>query len=203
MQRSIACNGRDLGVQDLPDLHDQVLTAGQLTLHKIDVYVEIFVIELVYHFPANEGAEALEVHHEACLRVWMTLYGGYKLEIVAMPVFVGTGAKYLRVLLGCPLRIVELVGGVKMFFTGDVDHYFQKFPANFGNNPEQPAGSSLLIQGNIPIVQEITYQHDAFLVFELHVMLFQKVFNLGTIFAGEGFQEFFLVRRNLHQLAVL
>lgn len=100
-----------------------------------------------------------------------------------VPVFVGTGAKDLRIFLRCPLRIVQLVGGVKMFLAGDVDHYFQKFPANFGNNPEQPADGGLLIQANIPVIQEFANGNDIFLVFELHVRLLQEGFYLGAVFA--------------------
>lgn len=165
MQCAVACNGWDPLVQNPPDLYDEGLAAGQLALHKIHVHVEVFVVELLDNLLADEGAKALQVHHEACLRIGMALDRGNELKIVAMPVFVGTGAKYLHVLFRCPLRVVKFVGGVKMFLAGDVDHRFQKFPANFGNNPEQPAAGGLLIQADVPVIQEIAYQHDVFLVF--------------------------------------
>jgi len=39
-----------------------------------------------------------------------------------VPVLVRTGAKYFLILLYRPTGVVQFVGGIKMFFSANVDH---------------------------------------------------------------------------------
>ena len=126
---------RDAGevcVQDAPDLDDEIFAAGQFTGHEVDVEVQVLMVELVDHFLPDEGAQLLQVYHKAGLGVWFALHGDDEFEVVAVPIIVCAGAKDLCIPLWRPLGIVELVGGVEVFFAADVDHLSWDSAANIG-----------------------------------------------------------------------
>jgi hypothetical protein len=124
MQFSEAGNGRQVPLKDPPDLNGKVLTTGKFALHKININIQILVIQFIDHLGANQGAEALQIDHKAGFRVRRSLNGYDELKIVAMPVFIRAGAKDFSIPFFRPLRVVELVGGVKVFFSGNVEHVF-------------------------------------------------------------------------------
>lgn len=80
------------------------------------------MIEFVDNFQPNECTEFFEVDHKTGLGVGVSLHGDDKVEVVAMPVVVGAGSEYLKVLFPRPRRIVQLVCCVKVFLAADVYH---------------------------------------------------------------------------------
>lgn len=122
MQASIAGYGRDVSVEDVPDLYHQGFAAGQLALHKRNIEVEVLVVELVYYLAADERAQFFEVYHKTGFGIGFSFYGYDKVEIMAVPVLIGAGTEYFGILFGAPGRIIQFMGGVEMFFATDVDH---------------------------------------------------------------------------------
>lgn len=80
------------------------------------------MVEVVDNFGTDEGTQFLEIDDEACFRVWIPSHGDDKVEVVAVPVLVGTGAKYFEVFLLRPGRVIQLVRCVKVLFSAYVDH---------------------------------------------------------------------------------
>lgn len=116
-------NPLDFGFQYLPESNGQVFGAGHLVLHEGHIEVEVFVVNLVDDMGPNERAELLEVDNKTGFRVGFSLHGHDEVEIMAVPISVGTGAEHLTVPLLAPLRIVELVGRVEVFLPTDVNHW--------------------------------------------------------------------------------
>ena len=48
-----------------------------------------------------------------------------------MPVLIGAWTEDFHILFPCPLRVIQLVGCIEVFFAGDVEHRFL-FYANIG-----------------------------------------------------------------------
>ena len=68
----------------------------------------------------DQLAQEFEVHDEAGVGVWNAFDGNPELKVVAVPVVVGTFAKYFPVFFIGPLRAPEFVGGIEGFATGDI-----------------------------------------------------------------------------------
>ena len=122
MQLPITGNRRQPVGKYLPDFDDQRFAARQLSLHKVDIKIEILVIEFVDHFAPDESAEFFEIYDKARQRVWLALDGYDQVKVVAMPVFIGTGPEYFSIFLWRPGGIVQLMRGVEMLLAADVDH---------------------------------------------------------------------------------
>lgn len=112
----------DLRSQYLPNFNGEGFAAGKFVLQKVHIEVEVLVIQFFDDFIANEGAQLLEIDHEAGVGIWFPFYSNDHFEIVTVPVLVRTGTKYLLVFLFRPGRVVELMRGVEVFFAADVDH---------------------------------------------------------------------------------
>lgn len=123
MQLAETGNGRDGSLEDFPDLDYEVFAARQLILHKIHVRVQVFVVEFIDHFSADQGAEPFQIDDKTGVGIRPALDGHDKVKIVSMPIFVGAWPKNLHILLFCPIGVVEFMGSVKMFFAGDVEHF--------------------------------------------------------------------------------
>ncbi len=108
---------RQVLLKDSPDLENEIFTTRQFPLHEINVYVQVFVVEFLDDFLADHRTELLEIRHKAGIRIGHPLDGNNQVEIVTMPVLVCTWPKYRLILFFCPGRIVELMSGVKMFFS--------------------------------------------------------------------------------------
>ena len=113
--------------KDTPDFNNEILTAGELVLHEIDIEIEVFVIELVGDLLSNQSAQLLQIHDKSGLRIRSAFYGHNKVEIVPMPVLIGARAEYFRVPFLAPGRIMKLMGSVEMFLAGYVDHIDIKY----------------------------------------------------------------------------
>ena len=153
MQLSKVRNGRQTMVKDLPDFNNERLAAGEFPLHKVDVQIEIFVIQLIDHIGPDQCAQLLQVYNEPCQGIGFALDGHNQVKIMSVPILVRTGAEYLNILFMCPGRVVQLMSGIEMLLTTDVDHGI-----NFGANIEPPAALSKPASGRrhrvgLPLIQ--------------------------------------------------
>jgi hypothetical protein len=109
-------------LQDVPDLQDEVFAAGHFSLHEIYIFVEVFMVQLIDYFLANQGAELFKIYHEACFGIGLSFHRYNQLEIMPMPVYIGARAEHLCVLLRGPVGVIQLVSCIKMFFPANVYH---------------------------------------------------------------------------------
>ena len=134
MQLPITGNRRQPVGKYLPDFDDQRFAARQLSLHEVDIQVEILVVEFVDHFTPDESAEFFQIHNKSRQWVWLALDGYDQVKIVAMPVFIGAGPEYFGIFLWRPGGIVQLMRGVEMLLAADVDHALN-FDVNIESSP--------------------------------------------------------------------
>src|SRR5690606_39040156 len=80
------CNGRQVPAQNLPDFHDERFTAAQLSGHKVNISIEVLVIELFDHLIADQRAEFFEIDHKTRFRVGVAFDRYNEFKIVPMPV---------------------------------------------------------------------------------------------------------------------
>ena len=111
-----------MGLQLLPDSHGQIFGRTHLPLHKIYIQVQVLVIQFVQHLFFYDLAQLLYIKQKAGIGIGFALDGNKKLIIMTMPMFIGAFAKYSLILLFAPLGVVQLMGCIKMFNTGEVHH---------------------------------------------------------------------------------
>jgi len=85
--------GRKMRHDLMPDGRDKILYRTHLALHEIHIQIQVPMIELLYDVPVHQRTEFLGIENETSLRIGLSLYGNMQLEVVAMPVFIGTLAK--------------------------------------------------------------------------------------------------------------
>lgn len=111
--------------QALPYEDDQVFGGG---LHvfgdKIHVKVQVAVIQVVGGFFFDEFTQFFGIHDETGKGMGAALHRDVQSVVVAMPVFVGAFAKHGLVFLIGPLGHPKFVGGVKTFYSGQINHRF-------------------------------------------------------------------------------
>lgn len=116
------CYRGQVRCQDFPHLNHQVLAAGQFALHKVHIQVNVLMVQFIDHLPPDHGAQLLKVNNEAGIGIRIAFYRHNEVKIMPVPVFIRTGAEHLAVFFLAPGGIVEFVGGVEMFFSGNVEH---------------------------------------------------------------------------------
>src|SRR5690606_5280462 len=94
--------------------------------------VKVFMVDLVDDQSSDQGTQLLQIDHKASLRIRKALHCHDELEVMAMPVDIGARSEYLEILFVRPVRVPKLVGGVEVFFAGDVNHRLLKFAAKLG-----------------------------------------------------------------------
>jgi hypothetical protein len=129
MKHAARGNGGQLAMQDSPYLYNQVFATGHFAEHEINIHVQVFVIQFFNHFATDQQAQLFQIDYEARFRIRDTLNRHDEVKVMSMPVFIGTGSEHFHILLLGPVRIVQLVGCVKVFFARDVNH-----TANIANN---------------------------------------------------------------------
>lgn len=123
MKFSCYRNSGKMFCQNSPYLHDKIFTTRHFIAHKVNIEIEIFMIEFIHDFPPDHCTEFFKVNHKACIGVRLTFYRDNQLEIVAVPVFIRAGPEHSGVLFLTPRRIVKFMGCVEVFFSGYVEHW--------------------------------------------------------------------------------
>lgn len=106
----------------MPNGRDKVLDGTHLPTHEIDIQVQVPVVQLLDHMQVHQGTQLLCIEDEAGIGVRDAFHGDMQLEVVAVPMLIGTLAEHLLVPLPCPGGIVQLVCGIEMFNPGKIDH---------------------------------------------------------------------------------
>ena len=98
--KNATCNMR---LKLLPYPNDKVFGACKLAFHKIDIYIEIFMIHFIKHMFINKLAEFFYINNKSSIGVRETTDGYMNFIVVTMPVFVGTRPKSCIVLFFAPV----------------------------------------------------------------------------------------------------
>ncbi len=106
----------------LPDPDGQVLGAGETAFHKINIEVKVAVIQFFANLCGQQLAEFFGIHQKACFRIHISFYRDNELVVMAMPVGIGAFAEHFHIFLFCPGWVVELVRGIKVLVTSQVNH---------------------------------------------------------------------------------
>ena len=72
MQASKAGYRWHMFIEDSPDLHNQVLSAGQFASHKVNVNVQVPVVEFFDDLAADQRAQFFEINYEPRKRIGST-----------------------------------------------------------------------------------------------------------------------------------
>lgn len=97
--------GREGFVEAFPDLHDQDFAACHFALHEGYIEVDVFVVQLLNNVPLYDIAQHLQIDYKACVGIGFAFHGYDQLEIVAVPVVVGTRPKNFLVPFVRPVGI--------------------------------------------------------------------------------------------------
>lgn len=107
--------------QALPNGYHHGFDAGHGAGQPGYIEVEILVIEVVNDFFTDDHFEDFEVHHAACIWVWLSFYTNVQIKIVPVEVGVGAFAKGFQVSLIAPIGVPQPVSGIEVFFAGEVE----------------------------------------------------------------------------------
>lgn len=108
--------------EDFPDLNNQVFTAGHFSFHKINIEVDVLVVEPVCYLDPNQGTEFFHVYHKSGFRIRISFNRYDQIKIMTMPVIIGAWPEHLQVFFFRPRGVEEFVCCVKVFFAGNVNH---------------------------------------------------------------------------------
>ena len=107
MQLSPVVRGvADHGVEYPPEFDDYGFTACKFACQKWNVEIEVFVVYLFEYSSADDLVEVFEIHNKTGRRIGLSANSYREIEIVSMPVFIGTGSEHLLILFFGPFRIV-------------------------------------------------------------------------------------------------
>lgn len=90
-------------LQLLPYLYGDVFNGGQYTAHEFYIHIQVPVVHFINNVLLDYGTQIFKIYDETRFRTWFTLDGYMQDEIMAMPVFIGTPAENLLVLLIAPV----------------------------------------------------------------------------------------------------
>ncbi len=108
--------------QFFPDAGDQVFDGAHLSPHEIHVEVEVPVVQLFDNAVFDNTAQPFGIHDKPGIRIGFTFYGYEQFKVVPITVFIGAFAEHLIIPFPCPRRVIEFMGGIKMFHSGQVHH---------------------------------------------------------------------------------
>jgi hypothetical protein len=76
------------------------------------------MIEFVYDTFLDDRAQPFSIENKSGVGVGISLNGHIELEIVPMPIVIGTLSKNLFIFFGRPVWVIESMGGIEMLDTG-------------------------------------------------------------------------------------
>jgi hypothetical protein len=79
--------------QLIPYTNHQVFYGTDFALHKLYIYIQIFVVELFYDKFLDDDTQFFYIENKTGVRTGIAAKGYVKLKIMPMPVFIGTFAK--------------------------------------------------------------------------------------------------------------
>jgi hypothetical protein len=109
-------------LQDFPEFKYKVLTTWQFIFHEWYIKVKILMIDCFQDLVLNNSLLVFKIHDKTRVRIRLSFYGHEEIEVMAMPVFIGTGAEYCLVFFIIPGRIIQPVRRTKMNLFGDINH---------------------------------------------------------------------------------
>lgn len=95
--------------EDFPDLNNQVFTTGHFPTHKINIEVDVLVVEPVCYFCPNEVTEFFHIYNKAGFWIRGSLNRYDQIKIMTMPVIIGAWPKHLNIFLFRPGRVKEFM----------------------------------------------------------------------------------------------
>ena len=96
----------DMWLQLLKDFDSQYFGRRHLAPHKIDIEVDVAVVQLIDNMGLNDALQFLQVDHKPSLWINLTLYGNKQFVVMTVPIRVGALAEYGLILLQTPLLAV-------------------------------------------------------------------------------------------------
>lgn len=113
---------RHMGLQLLPDAGDENFDGTHLPLHEIDIQIEVPVVKLIDDMPVHDRPQLFHIEYETGFGIGYTLDRDIQLEIMPVPMLIGASPEHLFVLLPAPAGIIELVCGIEVFDSCEIDH---------------------------------------------------------------------------------
>lgn len=86
----------------VPDSHHQVFDRTKLIFHKINVNIQVFMVQLFYYAVFNNTAELFNIEHKSCVWISISFQRHMKLKVMPMPIFIGAFTKYVLIFLPAP-----------------------------------------------------------------------------------------------------
>jgi hypothetical protein len=116
-----------LGIKGVPKHDGKIFYGRDNSLQKINIVIQVLMVNFINNFRVQNIAELLEVNHVTGFWVGLASNSYLKHVIVSVSARVVAFIKDGVIALVCPIGIVQAVRGGKVFFASNVHHAWRSF----------------------------------------------------------------------------